>query len=51
LDERPYADAEEGLTEVEQRGGKSKHFEADLYELLPSNDCIDPRYKKIINID
>tara|TARA_B110000091_G_scaffold91354_1_gene99867 strand:- start:8 stop:142 length:135 start_codon:yes stop_codon:yes gene_type:complete len=30
LDERPYADAEEGLTEVEKRGGKSKHFEEDL---------------------
>ena len=36
---------------VEKRGGKSKHFEADLYELLTSNDCIDSRYKKIINID
>ena len=39
------------IIQVEKRGGKSKHFEADLYELLTSNDCIDSRYKKIINID
>lgn len=33
-------DQDEASNMVEQRGGKSKHFEADLYELLPSDDCI-----------
>jgi len=29
LNERPYADAEGIITEVEKRGGKSKHLEED----------------------
>jgi len=34
LNERPYADAEGIITEVEQRGGKSKHFDEDLERIL-----------------
>jgi|TARA_B110000459_G_C16232827_1_gene325732 hypothetical protein len=30
LDERPYADAEERLTEVEKRGGQSEKFEGKI---------------------